>query len=365
MISLEAVTVCLPPGKAHARTILKEISFSVRSGEKIAVTGSNGSGKTTLLQTIAGLLSPVSGSITVKKSATSPRGRATPPSISLLLQEPDNQFVASSVHNELLLGLRGANDRRAKDNRCVQSAVERFDLTDLLERNPHRLSGGEKQRLAFATIWLADPDILLLDEPTTYLDAPSRRRCFEFIDMMCSDESAVVWATPGGEDLLRVDRVLWLDDGSIRFCGVVKDLFEDGPRAEQSGVVPPPIMTLSSQLLGSSSGRNADRSLLEPDGDAAGGSVASTRVNRLAGLVLSSSHFAMKRMDSRSGLCERARSCGETSPFAPSETILAAFDDVSFAYDACKAIQNISMKIYQGQCVGIAGLNGSGKSTLL
>jgi energy-coupling factor transport system ATP-binding protein len=365
MISLEAVTVSLPPGKPNAKIILKEISFSVQAGEKIAIVGRNGSGKTTLLQTIAGLLPLVSGSVAVLQSNVTACTECPPPSMALLVQEADNQFVASSVRNELLLGLPDAAQRDADAGRRVEMTAERFDLTEVLERNPHRLSGGEKQRLAFATIWMAEPDILLLDEPTTHLDAPSRNRCFEFVDTLCGDDSTVVWATPGGEDLMRADRVLWLDSGEIRYFGSIKEFLEDYSALEKAGIVLPPLAALSSNLADSIPGLNLDTAMLEPDGRVASPIATNARVSMLAEHVLSSLDRSKSQNYSRLESGGPVVAAGDGSASDSAERIIVAFDDVYFSYEFCNAIRQVSVQIREGQCVGVAGLNGSGKSTLL
>ncbi len=152
MIELDGISVSLPARSPRAKTILDRVSLAIRDGEWIAVTGPNGSGKSTLLAAIAGVC-PVSS------------GRArTDGRVGLLLQEPDNQFLSSSVRNELLLSMDASIDGRVRDER-FSDAVERFALSAFLDRNPHRISGGEKQRLALATVWLADPRVVLLDEP--------------------------------------------------------------------------------------------------------------------------------------------------------------------------------------------------------
>jgi len=164
MIKLDDITVALPAGSAYARPILKNITLTIREGEWLALVGGNGSGKSTLLGTIAGLWPVASGTLERPDHG-----------VALLLQEPDNQFVASSVQNELLLSLSPHLSGAERTARFAE-AVDKFSLGELLVHNPHELSGGEKQRVALATVWIADAKVLLLDEPTASLDAVERAR---------------------------------------------------------------------------------------------------------------------------------------------------------------------------------------------
>ena len=207
MIQLQNICVSLPPESDSARTILRNVSLHVARGDWITLVGPNGSGKTTLLKTAAGLLPPSSG--TIQRADGGPR------STGLLLQEADNLFVAGSVRSELLLSIPPNVDDRATDDR-IQTAAERFSLNGLLHRNPHRLSGGEKQRLALATVWLAEPDLLLLDEPTSCLDARERERCHRFVKELNESGVAVVWATPEGGDIDPSSRVVYMEAGEVR-----------------------------------------------------------------------------------------------------------------------------------------------------
>jgi len=214
MITIENVTVSLPPKDPGALPILKNISLKITSGEWVALVGDNGSGKTTLLKTIAGLFPLADGRIDFGEGK---------PRMSLLLQEPDNQFVATSVQNELVLsvpGNVGAVQRAAR----VDAAAERFSLIRFLERNPHELSGGEKQRLALATVWLAEPSFVLLDEPTAYLDAHERDRCHAFVGELHAQGATILFAAPDAKKTGAATQVVKLESGAICFDGAPDDL---------------------------------------------------------------------------------------------------------------------------------------------
>ena len=240
MIELKNISVSLPRSGTNSSAILKNISLTIRDGEWVTLAGPNGSGKTTLLKTIAGLLPVDAGELKREGIASGQHS-----GMALLLQEPDNQFVASSVRYELLLSPPPSlSDRDRLEN--VSQAVDQFELGEFLERNPHSLSGGEKQRLAFATVWLSNPRLLLLDEPTSYLDAVERDRCVRFVDDLNRAGVSVVWATPSMGDLPKDRRVAYIDDGQITFDGTAGEYQPAAGRPrpkDEATVLPTPLQT--------------------------------------------------------------------------------------------------------------------------
>jgi energy-coupling factor transport system ATP-binding protein len=203
MIQLRDATVSF---EGSARPALDCVSLHVRQGSWTAIVGANGSGKTTLLTALAGLIPLRSGSLARKSTRTA-----------LLQQDADNQLVATTVRHELALSIPIDVAHAARRAR-IEEVIARFDLAHLLERNPHRLSGGEKQRLACATVWLEEPDVLLLDEPLAFLDQEARERVLAFVREAHARGAAVVWATPG-EDAEFAREVVFLTDGRVAADG--------------------------------------------------------------------------------------------------------------------------------------------------
>jgi energy-coupling factor transporter ATP-binding protein EcfA2 len=201
LISLRDAVVSYGTG---AHPALDGVSLDVVPGSWTAVAGANGSGKSTLLAALAGLVPLRAGA--VKRKARR---------VAMLMQDPDDQFVASSVARELELSVDPEKPRRAAR---IAEAIGRFALAPVLQRSPHRLSGGEKQRLAMATVWLEEPDVLLLDEPLAYLDLANRGRVTGFVRELNEAGAAVVWATPG-EDVALAREAIVLDLGRARYQG--------------------------------------------------------------------------------------------------------------------------------------------------
>ena len=200
MLTLRDATVHF---EGSPRPALNRVSLEIHKGSWTAITGPNGSGKSTLLAALAGLLPLGGGTIE----------RIGPVRVALLQQDADNQLVATSVQHELALSVPiDVPAHEAKDR--IAGAVDRFHLPEFLHRNPHQHSGGEKQRVACATVWLEEPDVLLLDEPLAFLDRAGRETVIDLVREANARGTAIVWATPG-DDVHLARTVVSLDTGSI------------------------------------------------------------------------------------------------------------------------------------------------------
>ncbi|MDH3215246.1 MAG: ATP-binding cassette domain-containing protein [Candidatus Krumholzibacteria bacterium] len=246
MIELENITVSLPQGARQASRILKNVTVTIEDGEWLVLSGANGSGKTTLLKTIAGLIPADNGKLNTEFANQPPSDSP----IALLLQEPDNQFVAGSVKSELILSLPPSLGDEEGRQKLLQ-IIEQFSLGELLECNPHRLSGGEKQRLAFATVVLSEPRLLLLDEPTSYLDSVERERCTRFVQDLHRSGVSIVWAVPSVNEAPHRGRILHLVAGRVDFDGNVAQLrarLKPATQSQEDPLIEYPVIgkTLSS-----------------------------------------------------------------------------------------------------------------------
>jgi energy-coupling factor transporter ATP-binding protein EcfA2 len=348
MIRLRDVSVELPAGSPHAKTIIKSATLEIRDGEWVALLGANGSGKTTLLHAIARLAPTASGKIDYSNEAEGSGHSDATPRISLLLQEPDNQFITTSVRHELeLSALVGSPQDTA--SRRIEEAIENFSLTALLGRNPHRLSGGEKQRLALATVWLQAPEILLLDEPTAYLDDEAAALCREFVNEAHRSGTTVVWATTGGEDLLHADLIACIDNGRLLFDGAIDELYS-WASANEYDFIWPTVRALAERLAGAMVTPADLEQFLETTG-----SSAAALADKLAPLIPAAGAAQNTRASRNAPLTETV------SDHDP----VVRLESVGFAFDTTLAVQGIDLTVGRGECVGLAGHNGAGKSTVL
>jgi len=156
---------------------LRQFSCSVARGERVALLGANGSGKTTSLLVLAGALAPNAGTICMPDLAlvqTSGALRAWRQRVGLVLADPDDQLIAPTVADDIAFGPRNMGLADADVSLRVGEAVEALGIEALLPRAIHRLSLGERKRVALAGVLALRPDVLLLDEPTTGLDRRGR-----------------------------------------------------------------------------------------------------------------------------------------------------------------------------------------------
>jgi energy-coupling factor transport system ATP-binding protein len=204
--------------RLEGSVVLDDVSLEIRSGQPLAIVGENGSGKTTLVKHCSGLLAPHSGEVLFKGKSI---GSCTPPQrvarVGLCFQNPNDQFFKGDVHSELLAGVPSP---AAADATWQQRILDALKLTPLLDRSPHRLSEGEKRRVALASVLLMRPAVLILDEPTAGLDGCMKEMLAGLLAQIVPMGVTPVVVT---HDLdfaeATTDRWIWLQRGKIRSDG--------------------------------------------------------------------------------------------------------------------------------------------------
>jgi len=219
---------------------LRSVDLEVRRGERWGVIGSNGSGKSTLLHHCAGV-HPAPGHLWVLGiEATRAQLREIRRRVGFLFQDPDDQLFLPTVREDVAFGPRNAGLPEVEVGQRVERALARLELTHLADRPTHRLSGGEKQGVAIATVLALEPEILLLDEPTNDLDPGARRRLIGFLRDW---GGTIMIATHDLEFLLEtVDRVLLVDGGTSVVHGAVREILGDRERLERYQLEEPPSL---------------------------------------------------------------------------------------------------------------------------
>ena len=181
---------------------LSGLSLAVHPGERIAVLGANGCGKSTLLRLLAGLIFPQKGSfrafgreIDDRLLSRDPFGMFFRKEVGILFQNSDAQLFNPTVEDEIAFGPMQMNDPPEEIRSKVRRALETFGIGALAGRAPYELSGGEKKKVAIASVLVMDPQVLLLDEPTAGLDPRSSRELVDVILQAEAEGKTVVTAT--------------------------------------------------------------------------------------------------------------------------------------------------------------------------
>lgn len=189
--------------------VLRQVSLDIYANEILMINGSNGCGKSTMLSLIANLYSPYSGKLHIAKNLRT----------GMLPQNPELLFTRRSVMDELI---------DAKDRQQLAEIVRFCRLEELLDRHPYDLSGGEKQRLGLAKVLIADPDILLMDEPTKGLDNGFKMQLADMLRKLQKRGKTIVVVSHDIEFCaVAGDRVALLFDGEVAMVGDVRSYMSD------------------------------------------------------------------------------------------------------------------------------------------
>ena len=209
------------------KEILSQISFEIGKGEKVALMGRNGSGKTTLLHCLCGMLP-----LTDKKSYISLNGHSIRRlkdaigQIGIVFQNSDLILQAQTVRQEIAFGYEHTKKKSARSNNTIGQILTNFDLGHLSEEDPFALSQGQRQRVAIAASLSSQPQLLILDEPTTGQDFNNLKKTLtqvsQFIDGYRADEAPSFLFSTHSIDLATqyADRLLCLKEGHLIFDGV-------------------------------------------------------------------------------------------------------------------------------------------------
>jgi len=208
------------------REILKGISLEIRRGETVAIIGKNGSGKTTLIKHLNGLLEPTEGEVIFRGE----RIRGKVPSematdVGLSFQNPNDQFFKERVMDELLVGPKKL---KKEEDSWVEEVLDIFDLHELLNRSPYRLSEGEKKRVAISSILTMRPMLLVLDEPTIGQDGRFKKALVSFLAAL-EDHGLTTLIVTHDLDFAQAtaDRWIVLLDGKVVGDGSPQELLSD------------------------------------------------------------------------------------------------------------------------------------------
>lgn len=230
--------------KDHLPLAVRNVSFSVKKGNFVAILGHNGSGKSTLAKLSNSILLPESGKVLVNGMDTADESlsydiRRT---VGVVFQNPDNQIVASVVEEDVAFGPENLGVPPEEIRKRVDNALKAVGMYEYRKHEPHKLSGGQKQRVAIAGMIAMLPECLVLDEPTAMLDPRGRKEVMDTILKLNREMGmTVVFITHFMEEAVRASRVIVMDNAEILMDGTPREVFRQADRVKAAGLdVPKP-----------------------------------------------------------------------------------------------------------------------------
>lgn len=221
-----------------AREALAGVSLEIRRGEWLAIIGHNGSGKSTLAKVMNGLIEANTGSVVVNgKVLTEETVFEARRTVGMVFQNPDNQFVGTTVEDDIAFGLENIGLPREEMLERVTKVLEMVKMSEFRTKEPARLSGGQKQRVAIAGVTALEPEVIILDEATSMLDPKGRLEVISTIQKLHKEKKiTVISITHDLDEAAQADRVVLMEQGQIQQIGTPKEIFKLGSKLVEKGL---------------------------------------------------------------------------------------------------------------------------------
>jgi len=344
------------------RPALRDINLEIQDGEFVLITGPSGGGKSSFCRCLNGLIphfygGEITGKVEVDGLDTmkhSTKEMAT--EVGMVFQDPENQLVAMDVEREVAFGLENLAFPFELMAKRMEEALDTVGIASLRHRTVNELSGGEKQRVAIASVLALYPNILVLDEPTSELDPKGAEEVLNVVERLNDELGVTVILVEHRLDRVtqHVDRMLVLDNGMIVSDGTPQSVLSDD-KVSQSGIGIPPIIKLVQGLKDKGIGID-NIPLTVKEGRAA-----------LAKVMPLQAKQGNLNLPERKVITSEAKQ--SPRPFATLRASAQPMVEVKGLYHVYPgdlvALRNISLKICEGEFVAIMGRNASGKTTLV
>lgn len=222
--------------------VLNGLNLKIKSGEFVSIMGSNGSGKSTLALCVKGILKPSSGSIYVDgiDITNNKFSGQIKDNIGIVFQNPDNQFISTSVEREIAFGLENLGISKDEMQRRISEQMDRFLIGKIRMNSPETLSGGEKQKIALAAVLISNPKYLIIDEATSYLDPAERKNIINLLKseflLKRNDWFTTIFITQHPYEALISKRLIVMDKGKIVIDGEPNEVFKNVKELKKIGI---------------------------------------------------------------------------------------------------------------------------------
>lgn len=229
--------------------VFDKFNLDIEKGSYTSIVGPIGSGKTTLVKILLGLLK-TNSSITIDNMVLSKENiRDIRKKIGVVFENPEHGFVCETVMDEIAFSLENLELSRDEIDRRVKDISSYLEIDDLLNRDPHRLSGGEKEVVAFASVLVTEPEILIFDEAFTMLDYKYKEKIYKVIEN-CNKENntTIINITHDLEDTIYGKDIIVMDKGKIVLKGPKEEVLKEEKVFNKIGLDLPFIVELSIKL---------------------------------------------------------------------------------------------------------------------
>ncbi len=348
---------------------LNQINYRHRRGEFTVIVGETGAGKSTLCRCLNGLIPSftkgrLDGSLQVAghRETGRPQVYELARIVGLVFQDFEAQLFSTNVELETAFALENFAVDRDQMKTRVEQALNRVGLSGFEQRDPASLSGGEKQRLAIASVLAGSPSVVVMDEPTTDLDPVGKRDIFKLAQVLRNEIEGIIMVEHETEHVLSADLILLMHEGRIVREGPPAEILADPRNVERHGVRPLQTTVLLSEL-----GLATDALTIED---------AAARIRSAGWRVKKSAQESLNGTRRREPYGERPGAPqdetqrepqGESTGKLPGEPPqpVVHIENLVFRYDeATPAVDGVSLDIAAGEFVALVGQNGCGKTTL-
>ncbi|MGD8780601.1 MAG: energy-coupling factor transporter ATPase [Ignavibacteria bacterium] len=325
---------------------LRKLNFNVNKGEFVGLMGRTGAGKTTSLMLLNGLIphffeGEFDGKIIANTMNTARyRIQTLARFIGFVMQDPETQIFGITVEKDVAFGPSNLAYGKEKIKELVGKSLNAVGLSGYEKRITTELSGGEKQRLAIAGILAMEPEILVLDEPTSELDPSGRKEIYKLLSNLGKSSGVTILISGhDSEEMLEFsDRILVLDNGTIFWDGKPSALFQDIELLEKLGIRPPEAAEISYRLV---------KEKILPSGS----------------IFINNDEF-VRYFTSNYKFENKNHTNDESKQKKADDDIAIEARNLNFVYSNGKhALRNINLKICKGEFVALIGKNGAGKTT--
>lgn len=332
---------------------VKGVSMSIEQGQFVLILGRNGSGKSTLARLLNGLLTPRKGTVIIDGIDTRNDELIweVRKNLGLVLQNPDNQIVATTVEEDVAFGPENLGIPPLQIRNKVDESLKMVGMEAYSDYSPHMLSGGQKQRIAIAGILAMEPKCIVLDEATSMLDPHGRKEVMDVLKKLNREKGiTIVLITHHMDEAVEADQVMVMEAGRLTLKGTPEQIFENVEEIRRAGLDVPQITSLAYNLK--KSGIKIDKLPLN----------VQDMKNIIKGLLSRKTSIEPFHLFSTYQE-EKNITQGESEP-------IIKVRDLSHVYlpgstFEQRALNDINLTVNKGEILGIIGHTGSGKSTLI